>query len=688
MFSFLNSTILIAGLAALIPLIIHLFSRRRVKIVEFSSLRHLKEMQKRQLRRLRVRQLLLLLLRMAIILAVVLAFARPTSRHGAVGSHASVSAVVLLDNSASMDRYVVDGNLFEIARRRTTELLRTFSQSDEVCLLPLDRSVSDVADEFTTAAVALEKLNRLRVGAARADLQGGLGAAVDLLENAVNLNREVYLVTDRQRTSLPDDDLLRGTKIVPYLIDLPLQENDNLGVVALDFGGQLITPGHDFNLVATVKNYGRQDSHEKIASLFLDGNRVAQTDFVVPAGGENTVRFSRAVSRTGFHSGFVEISDDRFPRDNRYYFSLHIPDRFNVLIIDADPVSQFLSLALEPSASGGQYWSVKQAVPEALTGVDFADYDVIVLAGAPQLDESQSSRLKSFVRRGKAALVIYGGRTDIDYFNRTYTELTGVSYDTPVRKGFSRAGYYSFGSVDLDHPVFSVFDFPDDTPPEIKFFTLPTMHLLPGTRTLLTFTGDSPALVETSVGRGRVLTFTAPMSPEYTDLVSRGFFVPFVSRMAEYLASDLSALDLHLFAGESVTRSLPPTGSVLQAVDLITPDSSLVSIPPEEENGALVIRTGPLDREGIYRFSAHGREIDRFAVNVDPAECDLDCADPDQFAVALGAVEYRQIGADDGLEQVISGFRVGREFWQIFLWVAVVLMALEMILGRRSAAEE
>ena len=42
MLSFLNTTVLIAAVAALIPLIIHLFSKRKVKIIEFSSLKHLK----------------------------------------------------------------------------------------------------------------------------------------------------------------------------------------------------------------------------------------------------------------------------------------------------------------------------------------------------------------------------------------------------------------------------------------------------------------------------------------------------------------------------------------------------------------------------------------------------------------------------------------------------------------------
>ncbi len=137
MLSFLNSTVLFAAAAALIPLIIHLFSKRRVKVIEFSSLRHLKAMQRRQVRRLKIRQLLLLILRMLIILGVVLAFARPTLQEGGVGSHASVSAVILFDNSASMNRYVADGNLFELAKKRAGELLETFGEADQVVLLPI-----------------------------------------------------------------------------------------------------------------------------------------------------------------------------------------------------------------------------------------------------------------------------------------------------------------------------------------------------------------------------------------------------------------------------------------------------------------------------------------------------------------------------------------------------------------------
>ncbi len=690
MFSFLNSTVLIAAAAALIPLIIHLFSRRRVKIVEFSSLRHLKAMQKRQVRRLKIRQLLLLLVRMLIILVVVLAFARPTTKSGGVGAHASVSAVILFDNSASMTRYVSDGNLFDIAKKRTAELLETFGQSDQVALIPLNHSGQDVigAQEFASAAVAAEKLDQLKPGYGEADLESALEYASDLIQRASNLNKEIYIVSDRQRNALPEKEPLADVKASVYAVDLPVSDDENCGVVAVDFGGQLIQPGLDFDVVATIRNYGSENRSQSIASLFLDGKRVAQTEFSAAAGSDTGVRFTRSVAGTGFHSGYVEISDDQFLGDNRYYFSFHIPDRFNLLLITGDPSAHYISLALVPNETLSRYWSVKEATPEQLSGVDFLDYDVIMLVGAPRLDPTYVSRLKSFVNRGKSLFVSYGGDTDINYFNQTWSAITGVTYDQPVPTSFTRAGYYTIQSVDTDHPIFSVFSFEKGEPPKVKFFVLPQFRVSADDRQVMVFTGNRPALVESEHGNGKVLCFTGPMSPEYTDLPGHAFFVPFVSRLAEYLASDLSSLDLKLYSGGNITRSLSLTGAVNYPVELLTPDSSEYYIPPEEDKGALVVHAKPADYPGIYRINYLGAEIDRFAVNIHPAEGNLAGVDTDQFAASLGIDEIRELSTDKPLETTIAGFRFGRELWQVFLWVAVFLVIAEILLARGTRVEE
>lgn len=683
MFNFLNGGVLFAAVAALIPLIIHLFSRRRVKVIEFSSLKHLKAMQRRQVRRLKVRQLLLLILRMLIILIAVLAFARPTTKGGAVGSHASVSAVILFDNSAAMSRYVSDGNLFEIAKKRTKELLGTFGQSDQIMLIPLHQATAQSAPPaFGSAAAAAEQLDHVPAGYGRADLQTALENANRLLKAAANLNREIYIVSDRQRHSLPEQAILEESDARLYLVDLPLEENDNLGIISVDFGGQLILPGIDFNVVATVKNYGQQKSTGVIASLFLDDRRVAQTGIDVDGGAEATVRFTRSVSNTGFHSGYVELSDDKFLLDNRYYFSFGIPERFNVLVVDGDDATRYIALALTPSPELPQFWSVKQVKPEELSGVNFADYDVLILAGAPRLGSPYEERVKAFVFGGKSVFVTYGGQTDITYFNSHWSDLTGVAYDSPVKSTFTQAGYYTLQSLDMEHPVFSVFGFEKNKPPEIKFFTLPQLHVTGKGRPLVVFSGDRPALVENAYGSGKVLTFTGPIAPPYTDLPAHAFFVPFMSRVAEYLASDLSALDTRLYVDDNIVRSPSVKGALAYSLQLVTPDNTEYSLPPEDNQGALVVHARPTEWPGIYSLRYVGKEVDRFAVNVNPADCDLNAVDMDQFATALGAKQYHVLKSGEPLGPVIAGFRFGRELWQIFMWAALVLLAIEMLLAR------
>lgn len=689
MFSFLNATALFAAAAALIPLIIHLFSRRRVKVVEFSSLKHLKSMQRRQVRRLKVRQIILLILRMLIILSIVIAFARPTSRTGVIGAHASVSAVVLIDNSASMNRYVADGNLFDIAKKRTEELLSTFGQADQVMVIPLYRSASDeIAPTFGSSAAALERLASIKPGYGLADLQSALSAANDRLTKAQNVNKEIYVVGDRQRNSLPAENLLAESDARVYLVDLPLEQVDNVGITGIDFGGQLIQPGLEFNLIATIKNYSVEPRDDLIASLFLDGKRVTQTEAQVGAGSDGSVRFAHSVAGTGFHEGYVELSDDKFLPDNRYYFSFHIPERFNLLIIDGDQSARFIELALMPSTELTQAWSIKTATPEQLSGIDFFGYDVVVLAGVPRLEPTYVERLRAYVQAGRAIFITYGGATDINNFNANWSAVTGISYDAPVPPSFSRAGFYSLQSIDLQHPIFSIFGIESSKPPEIKFYALPTLKTTSDTRSLILFSGDRPALVENKYGGGKVLTFTGPISPEYTDLPGHAFFVPMISRIAEYLAANLSSLDTRLYTGDAITRSLPTRDAVEYSLNLITPDSAEYILPPEESQGSLVVNARPVELPGIYSLKYLGREMDRFAVNLPPKEGDLAQADPDQFAASLGAKEYKELPLGEPIGTALANFRFGRELWHLFAWLAAILLAIEMLLARSAEPEE
>ena len=125
--NFFNPTVLFGLIAASIPLILHIINLRKLKKVEFSSLKFLKELQKTRIKRLKIKRLLLLILRTLAIASIVIAFARPTidSPLPLLSNYSTTSTVILLDNSASMNISDAHGNRFNQAKNEVRRILTT-----------------------------------------------------------------------------------------------------------------------------------------------------------------------------------------------------------------------------------------------------------------------------------------------------------------------------------------------------------------------------------------------------------------------------------------------------------------------------------------------------------------------------------------------------------------------------------
>lgn len=689
MFNFLNSAVLMAAAAALIPLLIHLFSKRKVRVVEFSSLKHLKEMQKRQVRRIKIRQLLLLLLRMLIVLVAVLAFARPATRGGYIGSHAGVSSVILLDRSASMQRQVKDGRLFDLAKKSAGGILESFGQADEVLLIPFDRQAHFPAGErFFSRETAENVLAETTAGYDVDNFEDALNKALQFLSGAKNLNKELYIVIDRQLNSVPETVDTVSEDISTYFIDLPVETDGNCGVIDVDLGGQLIEVGSDYTLAAKIQNHDNFAKSELLASLFVDGIRVMQVEFAVEENDRQVVQFKSSVHEPGFHYGWVEISEDGFLPDNRFYFSFRIPQQFNILIVDGDNSGELVKLALVPSEKLARYWSVKITQPDRLASVKLREYDAVVLSGVPSLGAVQTSQLLKYTDDGGGLFITAGGAVDTQYFNENFGAKLDLNYLKPPPASFSGAGYYSLERFDYTHPIFKAFTvFESDSLPTFRFYALPTVLDGPGNRDLAYFSNGAPALVESGYGLGKIILLTAPIAPRYTDLTSHSFFVPFIIRSLEYLAGDVSEYELRNYVGENVLRVLSGRQTKYGAVQLITPDNRSYKIAGVEMTGQFIYDCRPADVPGIYRLKSNGRLVDLFPVNLPLPESDLTSAGFDRLEEALGFDDSEVIPYDKPFAAFISEARFGRELWKLFLWAVVVIMAVEMLLSREGEVE-
>ncbi len=116
--SFLHPGLLVAGLVAvLLPILIHLLTRRRRKTVRWGAMRFLMEAYRRQKRRLRLEQFLLLAMRCLLIGLIGFGLARPIfGADGGEGTRAR-TVVIAIDNSLAAS--VVDsGGVSELERHK------------------------------------------------------------------------------------------------------------------------------------------------------------------------------------------------------------------------------------------------------------------------------------------------------------------------------------------------------------------------------------------------------------------------------------------------------------------------------------------------------------------------------------------------------------------------------------------
>jgi hypothetical protein len=692
--NFLNSTFLAGLAAALVPLLIHLLNRRKVKTVDFSSVMFLRDLRKTRMRRLELRRWLLLAIRTLLVAMAVLAFARPALKGNGLaglGARARTSAVIALDRSASMAIETQNGTAYERAQGRVKEIGGVMGEGDEAVSLPFNGEPSPAADPPTADFAGLTKrLTSLPLGYGSTDAGAALSKGLEALQSAVNLNRELYLITDRRRSGFvrtvvpPPADGGRNNPVTVYVVDVAEPGGLDLGVTAVELANQLLEPGSPLALTATITNHTDRPVDRLLVSLFIDGRRVAQREASVGPAGTATVPFAATVPTAGVHSGFVEISADDNPLDNRRYFAVAIPDQIRVLLVSDYPSGRTAaSLALVPRPQDDQRLVLDVTDSGDLPRRNLFDYDAVVVTEWRRPDRLTVDQLLRYVRAGGGVFVAPSVDADTAAWNTLiagplFGLRLGPNPDPP-----SPDRYFVWERIDWGHPIWAVYrDVPRDRIPEIRWFSVFRTEGTPGGAALVDFSGGRPSLSEVRLESGKWLVSWAPVNMPYTDLPLRSLFVPLMNRLVEYLSADLSERRSDFLVGHPVTREPTQTVPANAVWELVRPDGSVVRPGVERVAARTRITYDGSDLPGVYTAVAGDRAVDAFAVNIDPDEMVGTLISREELGRRLAG--YRLVFVEPGqpLAEVVTQTRYGTEVRPAFLWAVVVLFFLEMLIAR------
>ncbi len=699
--TFLNPLVLLGLLAAAIPVLLHLLSLRKLRTIEFSTLRFIKELQRTRIRRLKLRQILLLILRTLLIVLIVLAFSRPTvkgSLIGGVTTEAKSSAVILIDDSFSMTASDIHGEYLKQARESSNRILTLFNDGDEVSVLPLseasahnDESRQSLSRRPGESAAAIAEI---RSSPIHRKLEEGLRAAALLLSTSRNLNKEIYIISDFQTGLLTKDRGARESLFDPgvrvFSVPIGQREPRNLSVQSLEIPDAIIEVGKPFLLKAVLHNHSRSEVRNHIVSVFLDGTRVGQRGTTVDAGGSLEVEFSLVPKRSGHLPGFVELEDDDLSYDNRRYFSMNLPEQIRVLLVGTKADLRYISTALSTRQEGGSVLRTQETPYDRLTSTLIANYDVLVLSGIKEVTSLQSEALFRFVSGGGGLILFPGSASTPEGFAQMQDRLR-----LPRLEGIESPGkdesssFVELDRAELRHPLFRGMFRDDDLDVRTKRLrSLETPRIRSYARfrpgddatPLITVSGGSPFLLEQRLALGRILLFAVSADLSFSDFPLKGVFVPLIHRSVAYAAQE-QVRQASVLSGEEIIV----TGILQPRVTIVTPRG--FELPAVFRQGGA--RFSETEEPGIYQIRSGNTLVRTFTVNMDPDESlTLKSQERDLLAAyehfGIPRSSIRTIDDASSLRDVILETRHGVELWKQFLLAALLVAVVESLLAREN----
>lgn len=676
---FLHSIILSALALAAIPLLIHLLFRRKSRILPFSTLQFLKNLESKRIRNVKLQNILLLILRTMILVLLVFAFSRPVITSGTAGAHERTSVILILDDSPSAGYQSRLGTTWDAIRKKAEEILNLLEDGDEVLVLSAGHP-HDSAEWTSDRSRTRDQVRQWPLGQGAAQFQEVLLAASKMMEKARHVNREIYVLSDMHQNgfAVREESVPWPGDIRTVFVKVGPDGADQAAIRSASVTSRLVEKDKPVDLQASFANAG--SDREILANVYVESRRVAQASLHLTADDEVTHVFRFTPGRTGYLRGYVEIDDDPLMADNRRYFVLHVPEKIRVLLIgERASDTEVLALALQPSREINAHFEIRRLIAAQAATVRFSDFDVVVMSGVLRISETLSRRVDELLQAGGALLVSPGPDSDVHSYNRSLLARYLAGQFVSVQR--FPASFAEFGQIDYAHPLLSgLFTKPDEARIESPKFRS-YFRLASGSgRTLMSFGSGDPFLVEKNVHDGLLLFMTASLDLQTTDLMQRNVFAPLMVRSVQYGYTQGAADQREIELGG--TARVPYRYAFSERPSLEDQENTSFS-PAVEIMGSQSQLVLPADvQPGAFRILDGDKTVGAVAVNIPTDESIFIPATSDDIGKLFHTFEFEQVGQEENLQDYTLRSRLGFELWRGLLVSVLILLVIEIMISQ------
>lgn len=674
MIQFATPWILWGALTAALPILIHLFGKRKTKQVAFSSLRFLKSLQHEQIRTLKIKQILVLILRTLLLLFLVLAFAGPRYAPSSAQGVAHEVAVMVLDNSISSS-FEQDGQPY-LARLKSlaTDVANQRGSSETIVWSAMRQPDT----RYVTAgqSVPQQFLNDLEPQYGKTDLVQYFSDLRRWLDEQNYGSVDVFLFTDGQSEQFK---VLQELNLEPWnssrwFIVTPQQRNRQVGIASVDLPTEMLQPGVELPLEVQVARNDSTTPATTAIQVVRNGEKTGQSLIDWQDALQTTEQFQVPGEQSGFFRVEAAIGNDEYEADNHWYLNGYIPERVNVLLVSDSPESGFFletvlqSLNEETTQFAFQSIALSQLADE-LSG----NIDLVVLTNTV-LSVSDRQSLEQARRQGTGIMIFPGDKMRGNANNPLLAglPLLGDVVELPGE------AYQSVSRVNWQHPVFRNLTYRDHAtiqlPKASRFFRIGRGNY----SRVMELSSGNPLVIESAGEGGKAWLWTVAPTLNWTDLPRRGMFVPLMMRSVYYLSNTEQNYRSQLTTGDAIQFTIQDT-DISNRLTLITPTGKSVVIPVQGGTAQYTESLVP----GHYSLNDGEKLLALFSVNIESQERSMATLNSEQWQVIFGDNYggYFTPGQNT-LHLQEAGLVRGTPLWQWLIALALLCVIGEMLLTR------
>lgn len=517
---------LLAALALLIPVVVHLVNLRRYKRELFPNVRFLKRLQVSSKKAAELRKRWLLLTRILFLLALVVAFAHPFWKENKNNQlQLSDVSVIYVDNSYSMSAEKDETPLLSLAKNQALQLINASPSGTRfVVLTNCNLHYSAPVDK----RVAVQEINKISFCSEAM----GIGELKNRLSVSTSFNKNkvvpVYIFSDFQAATLSPEpsmaDTLKGIDF--YLFPFRAKSLENVFIDSIALPYSELTGNNSDKLLARLGRLNGEKEMSTNLRLWINGQLRMVKPVTFSKGTTSlTDTMPITIHRDEWTKAELTIEDAPVRFDDTFRFVAKKPTGFSALVLArGGKVNPYLTAAFNSMPD------VQPRVidPDNIFAEKINSFGLIIVQNGEDCNNRVDSALRIALATGGNVLLFPGQASQQNAANRFLSGLADIHFDA---LDTARAQVVQ---LQQNHPLLAgIFEsVPEQVQLPVANRHFPIASVLSANQQdVMSFADGKPLLASFNFDAGSLYICSAPLGGESSNFPLSYFFAPILYKM-------------------------------------------------------------------------------------------------------------------------------------------------------------